>query len=307
MNKRALIVTEIIFFILIIVGVFIIFQIPKPATKSVKLQVMTSFYPLYFFIEQIAGDKADVVNITPVGVEPHDYEPTAQDMAQIENSKILVLVGLGFEPWGNNVRKNLQFKNTVIAFVGDEIMNQSEVGEKKNVIDPHVWQSPLMAKKIIDRITVNLMEVDSANSSYYQKNAAKIKTRLDELDTQYKEGLAHCAQKNIITSHAAFGYVAAEYGFKQVPIAGLSPDAEPSLRQLADIAAFVKANNISYIFFESLASPKLSEILASETGAKTLILNPIEGLTDEQISKGEDYFTEMQNNLANLKIALQCS
>jgi len=277
----------------------------KPLVSSGKIQVTASFYPLYFFAGQIGGDKVNVINITPAGAEPHDYEPTAQDIAQMENSKLLVLNG-ALEPWGDNIKQNLNSKNTVIVTVGDGIINQQVLEEGKKITDPHIWQSPLLAKKIVDKITDGFIKIDPANKDYYQFNANALKVKLDELDQQYKQKLANCAQKNIITSHAAFGYLATAYGLNQVPIAGLSPDAEPSSQQLADIVKFAKANNVKYIFFESLVSPKLSDTIASEVGAKTLVLNPIEGLTNEEIAQGQNYFTKMQDNLANLQIALQC-
>jgi zinc transport system substrate-binding protein len=300
----------IFYFILgvIFIGVLtlIVNNIYKPTTKSNKLQVTASFYPLYYFSQQIGGDKVNVINITPAGAEPHDYEPTAQDIAQIENSKLLVLDGTGLEAWGNSIKQNLNPKDTIVLTVGDGIINQKVMEDGQEVIDPHIWQSPPLVKQIADKITNALIQIDPANASYYQSNAEALKSKLDDLDTRYKQGLSNCAEKNIITSHAAFGYLATAYGLNQVSIAGLSPDAEPSPQQLADIVKFAKANNVKYIFFESLVSPKLSDTIATEVGAKTLVLNPIEGLTNDEIAQGKTYFTEMQNNLTNLRIALQC-
>ena len=281
-----------------------IYKTPKETSN--KIQVSASFYPLYFFSQQIGGNKADVINITPAGAEPHDYEPTAQDIAKIESSKLLVLNGGGLEAWGDNIKQNLSSKNTITSTVGEGITNQQVIEEGENITDPHIWQSPPLAKEIVDKITNGFIQIDPANKDYYQNNANVLKAKLDNLDAQYKQGLANCAQKNIITSHAAFGYLATAYGLNQIPISGLSPDAEPSPQQLAGIVKFAKANNVKYIFFESLVSPKLSNTIATEVGAKTLVLNPIEGLTNEEISQGKSYFTEMQQNLANLKVALEC-
>ncbi len=305
MNKKI-----IFYFVLglVFIGVLtlIVNNIYKPTIKSNKLQITASFYPLYYFSQQIGGDKVNVVNITPAGAEPHDYEPTAQDIAQIENSKLLILDGPGLEAWGNSIKQNLNPKNTTVLTVGEGLINQKVMEEGQSVIDPHIWQSPPLDKEIVDKITQALTQIDPVNTGYYQANATALKAKLDDLDAQYKQGLANCAEKNIITSHAAFGYLATAYGLNQVSIAGLSPDAEPSPQQLADIVKFAKDNNVKYIFFESLVSPKLSDTIATEVGAKTLVLNPIEGLTNEEISQGKTYFTEMQNNLVNLKIALQC-
>lgn len=284
----------------------IVNNIYKPTTQSNKLQVSTSFYPLYYFSQQITGDKANVINITPAGAEPHDYEPTAQDIAQIENSKLLVLDGTGLEAWGNSIKQNLNPKNTIVLTVGDGIINQKVMEDRQEVIDPHIWQSPPLDKQIVDKITQALIQIDPINSSYYQTNADALKAKLDNLDKQYKQGLSSCEKKDIITSHAAFGYLATAYGLKQVTVTGISPDSEPSPQQLADIVKFAKANNVKYIFFESLVSPKLADTVATEVGAKTLVLNPIEGLTNDEIAQGNNFFTEMQKNLANLRIALNC-
>jgi len=278
----------------------------KPAVQSNKLQAAASFYPLYYFSQQIGGEKAKVINITPAGAEPHDYEPTARDLAQIENSKLLVLNGGGLEAWGYNITRNLNSKNTAIATVGEGLANRQITEEGKNISDPHIWLSPPVAREIVDKITQGFMQIDPLNKEYYQSNAGALKAKLADLDKAYRQGLSNCQEKNIITSHAAFGYLAAAYGLNQVPIAGLSPDAEPSSRQLVDMVKYAKANKVKYIFFESLVSPKLSETIAKEVGAKTLVLNPIEGLSEEEIARGKNYFTEMQNNLANLRIALQC-
>jgi zinc transport system substrate-binding protein len=271
-----------------------------------KLQVTTSFYPYYFFASQIGGEKVNVINITPPGGEPHDYEPTPQDIINIESSKLLILNG-NVEPWGNKIKDLLKGKKTVILETGNGLFTQSVIDENgTNSTDPHIWLSLKLAKVQVNSILKELVQIDPQNTDYYQANANKLLAALDSLDREYRTGLDNCSSKNIITSHAAFGYLAADYGLKQVPITGLSPDSEPSLQQLTDITQFAKANNVKYIFFESLVSPKLSQTIASEVGAQTLVLNPIEGLTPNDLAQGRTYLTVMQNNLNNLKIALDC-
>lgn len=295
----------------ILIIVFIGYQIR--ATKntntlpaSTKPLVTTSFYPLYFFTSQIATDIVDIYNITPAGAEPHDYEPTSQDIVRIETSKLLILNGGKLEPWADKIKGDLQEKNTVILTVGNDLANQQIQEDGEAVQDPHIWLSPKIAKEVAKIITQGLVGIDQANTFAYQMNLQSLEKKLDDLDTQYRNGLANCQTRNIITSHAAFGYLAHEYNLNQVAISGLSPDAEPSAKQLAEVADFARKNKIKYIFFESLVSPKLSQTIAQEIGAETLVLNPIEGLSDDQISDGKNYFTEMQTNLANLRIALQC-
>jgi zinc transport system substrate-binding protein len=297
MNKK-IISIFVVGVIIIGVLIFILNNFYHPSGQSAKIQVAASFYPLYFFSKEIAGDKAEIINITPAGTEPHDYEPTTKDIIQIEKSRMLVINGFGFEPWSENIKQNIDPEKTLIIQAAQGLENQQK--------DPHTWLSPALAEQMVDKITQGFIRVDPASKDFYETNADNLKNRLANLDNEYKKGLANCKEKNIITSHAAFGYLAQAYGFNQISIAGLSPDEEPSPRQLADITKLAEADNIKYIFFEKLVSPKLSETIAGEIGAETLVLDPLEGLSLDDIAQGKDYFTEMKNNLNNLKIALQC-
>lgn len=280
----------------------------SPAVQSDKIPVAASFYPIYFFAQQIGGEKAEVFNITPAGAEPHDYELTPQDLSRIKNSRMLIINGF-FEPWVGKIEWNIDPENTLVLNLTDDLINREteNIGPKTTIIfDPHIWLSYKLANGMIDKILQGFINVDPQNQDYYFANAEYLRQKLYELDEKYKSSLANCKNKNIVTSHAAFSRLAKEYGLNQISITGISPDEEPSPQRLAEISQFVKDNKISYIFFESLLSPKLSETIAAETGAKTLMLDPIEGLLDEQIEKGENYFTVMKKNLSNLKLALQC-
>lgn len=279
--------------------------VSSPRNQEEKISVVTSFYPLYYLSERIGRDKADIHNITPAGAEPHDYEPTAQDVALIESSNLLILNGVNLESWGEDIKSNLS-EHTNLVIAGEGLVNQQIAEDGKTIMDPHVWLSPSLAGKMADKILVGFQVADPANISYYTANATALKEDLAGLDVDYSSGLKACVSRDIITSHSAFGYLALAYNLRQVSIAGLSPNAEPSPQEIAAIAKFAKENGVKYIFFESLVSPKLSETIATEVGVKTLVLNPIEGLTKDDISSGKNYFTEMRNNLKNLKIALQC-
>lgn len=277
-----------------------------PKISSDKIQVVTSFYPLYFFASQVAGDKADVSNITPAGFEPHDYEPTAQNIAKIENSNLLILNGGGLEVWSDNIKKNIISSKTRILTVGENIATQEVFYDGAKITDPHIWLSPVLALQMVGKIEAGLIEVDPNNTLYYKSNTEILKSKLEILNKEFEQGLASCKDKNIITSHSAFGYLASTYNLNQVAISGVSSEVEPSVQDLVEVAKFAKDNNVKYIFFESLVSPKLSQTIANEVGAETLVLNPLEGLTDSEIKEGKDYFSEMRNNLTNLKIALNC-
>ncbi|KKP58879.1 MAG: ABC-type metal ion transporter, periplasmic subunit [Candidatus Moranbacteria bacterium GW2011_GWF1_34_10] len=298
MNEKSKNISVIVAIVLMLfVGVFVAVKNRKaPATMDDRIMVTTSFYPLYFLTTQIGGDLINVQNLTPAGTEPHDYELTAQDITKIRKSKLLVLNGGGLEIWGDKI--NMNVRGPVILSLANEL------GDGK---DPHIWLSPTLAIKIAERVAIELIKIDPKNQLYYESNLSVLKTELINLDNAYKMGLKSCQKKDFVTSHDAFGYLAQGYGLNQVSIAGLSPDEEPSSKQLADVAKFARDNQIKYIFFESLVSPKLSETIAREVGAQTLVLNPIEGLSEDELNQGKNYLTEMKNNLENLKIALDCN
>ncbi|MDO8499271.1 MAG: zinc ABC transporter substrate-binding protein [bacterium] len=274
--------------------------------SATTIQVSASFYSLYWFATQIAGDKAIVYNITPAGAEPHDYDLTTQDMKRIVDGQLLVLNGGKLEAWGDKITDTLKGSHTKVAVVGEDLASQTMLEDGETVRDPHVWLDPVFARQEVSAITTAMAAVDPSNADFYQENASALNNRLEDLNQKYIQGLSSCVKRDIITSHTAFGYLARAYKLNQVAISGLSPDAEPSPRQLATVAKFAKSNQVKYIFFESLVSPKLSQTIANEIGAQTLVLNPLEGLSDTEIASGKNYLTVMIDNLTNLKIALQC-
>ncbi|KKT29190.1 MAG: ABC-type metal ion transporter, periplasmic subunit [Candidatus Collierbacteria bacterium GW2011_GWC2_44_18] len=302
--KRDFILGLILVFVFLIMGMGIVsiylYRLPHPDGIGVrndgrKIRVVASLYPLYFLASEIGGDKILVRNITPSGTEPHDYEPTARDMAEIQKAKLLILNGGKLEAWGVKVKEDLKNVQVVEAGRGMFVGN-----------DSHVWLSPQLAKKEVGNILAALILVDPKNEEYYSKNAKILNQKLDKLQEDYIQGLAGCMRKEVVTSHAAFGYLTREFGLTQVAIAGLSPDEEPSTKQMTEVARFAKEKNTKYIFFENLVSPKLAETIAEEIGAKTLILDPIEGISDNDLTQGKTYLTIMEDNLANLRTALEC-
>jgi zinc transport system substrate-binding protein len=322
-NKKLLTISAITILIIALGAAAIIVaknnQPPAENSSAEKIIVTTSFYPLYYFASEVGGDKAEVHNITPAGAEPHDYEPTARDMVLIENSRMLILNGLYLEAWGDDIQKNINPQKTKIVIANSgmgqacSIDSSKKMTEKQKTaycekqVDPHTWLSPVMAKNIVKNIADGFIGVDPANQKYYEANENALEEKLNNLDADYQKGLTNCQLKDFVTSHEAFGYLAASYGLNQISISGLSPDAEPSPTELAEIVKTVKASNIKYIFFESLISPKLAETIASETGAQTMVLDPLEGLTEEDIANGKNYLTTMEDNLKNLQTALQCA
>jgi zinc transport system substrate-binding protein len=275
-------------------------------STGLGIKVSASIYPLGYFAQQILGSYGTVTTITPAGIEPHDYEPTPADVAAMNQSAVVVLNGGGVEVWANTIQDQLKGSQAQLVIASNGLTNRNLTADGVTGVDPHVWLDPILAKQEAQRIAEAIIASDPANKSDYSKNEQKLLDMLDSLDRAYKSGLRTCVMRDIITSHLAFGYLAEQYDLQQVGIAGLSPDEEPSPAQLVDIAQFVKERNVRTIFFESLISPKLAETIARETGATTAELNPIEGLTTDQIKRGENYQTVMLKNLANLQEAMQC-
>lgn len=264
-----------------------------------KINVVTSFYPLTFLAEEIGGQQIKVTTLTPAGVEPHDWEPAASDLVTMEKSQVIFLNGGGLEAWSEKIKNNFDGTTTNVVTVGEGIIDPTTV-------DPHIWLSPSLAIKEAETIYQTLIKIDAINQAYYQTNFEALKNKLADLDKAYQQGLVTCQSKTIVTSHLAFGYLAKSYGLMQVGIAGLSPEEEPSVQKMAQLSQEIKEKHIKYLFFETMASPELAETLAAETGAKTLVLNPIEGLTNDDIKNGANYLTIMQSNLENLRTALEC-
>ncbi|WP_176541017.1 MULTISPECIES: metal ABC transporter substrate-binding protein [unclassified Bacillus (in: firmicutes)] len=284
----------------------------KTSEGSKKMQIVTTFYPMYYFAQKVAGSSANVELLIPNGVEPHDWEPTANDMAKIQDSDLFIYNSRYFETWTEKVFKSINDPNLKVieASNGIELMDALDSEEEDNhehtsSKDPHVWLSPVLAQKEVDNIAKALEQADPKNKDKFQKNAAALNSELTDLDSLYKETIDKAKKKEFVTQHAAFGYLAKQYGLTQIPIAGLSPDVEPTLGKLAELTDLTKKKNVKIIYFEELTSSKVADTLAKEIGAKTEVLNPLEGLTKKEQEKGLDYIDVMKNNLESLKLSLQ--
>jgi zinc transport system substrate-binding protein len=268
----------------------------QPVAPAGKIRVTASFYPLGEFARAVGGDRAEVTVLVRPGTEPHDYDPSPQDIVALHRSDVLVYNGGGFEPWADKLAAGLRKDGVVVVSAGADVATG----------DPHVWLDPVLAAWEVKMIAAGMTAADPAGRATYETNAAAYNQKLADLDTAFRDGLAQCSRHEIVSSHDAFKYLADRYGFGAVGIAGLSPDEEPSPQKLAQITELVRAHDTKYIFFESLVSTKLAETLAQETGAQTLAFNPLEGLTDDEVAAGQDYLSVQRENLVNLKIALDC-
>lgn len=268
-------------------------------TESGKMLVYASFYPLYFLADEIGGDNIDLRMVVPNGVDSHDYEPSMNQLKEIENAQLFIYNGANYESWADKVVGNIIDEKRTI--------NASQLVDL-NVIDgnpdPHIWLNPDNMIQIGKAIKEKLVSLDEKNKDEYEKNFNELSDRLRELDNRYFEVLKDKNKDSIIVSHAAFGYMTERYGFNQIPVSGISPEQEPSPKTIANLIETARNKNHEYIFLETLASPKTVQVIAEETNLQILTLNPIEGLTEEQLKNGEDYISLMEDNLENLKKAL---
>jgi zinc transport system substrate-binding protein len=255
-----------------------------------RVSVAAAFYPLALAAEEIGGDGVDVRNLTPPGAEPHDVELSARDVERIRSADLVLYVGSGFQP---------DFERAAEGADGEvlDLLEDLQLLSGAEGVDPHVWLDPLRYEQQARLVGDALDRAAEAD---------RFGARLRRLDADFKRGLARCERREIITSHAAFGYLADRYKLKQIALTGLTPEAEPTARDLERLIAEVERSEATTVFSETLASPDLAETVAREAGAKTAVLNPLEGLSEEELEAGEDYFSVMRENLATLRKALGC-
>lgn len=274
------------------------------------LTVRAAFYPLQWITEQIGGDAVSIESLTPPGAEPHDLELTPQDVAAVGDADLVVYLA-DFQPAvGDAVDQEAAdtsfdaAEHTDLDLTYTPIEEGEEHADEQGT-DPHFWLDPMRLADVADALAQRLAELDEVNADTFTANAEELRTSLEELDTEFTDGLASCENPDVVTSHNAFGYLAEAYGLTQVGITGLTPEEEPSASDLADVAEFVEENDVSTIYYETLVSPAIADAVAAETGAATALLDPLEGLTDE--SEGSDYLEVMRSNLENLRAGQSCS
>ena len=251
-----------------------------------------SFYPIGFLAEQIAGDKYDVVTITPPGAEPHDYELTPSSVRALSDAKAIFTSGLSMEPWGDSLPSYLSSKRV-------ELSQGIKTIEVEGRVDPHIWLSLDNYLEMGRKVKETLSSLDKGNEAYFSANFASFSEKVAELKGKCEE-IASCFPegKVIAVAHAAYGYMARDFGFKQLYISSLSPDEEPSQQAIERLLDAIKEYGIDTVFFEELASDKAAKAIAQATGAKTESLNPLEG-----IDEGEDYFSVYLENMEKIKEA----
>jgi zinc transport system substrate-binding protein len=256
------------------------------ADASGASEVVAGFYPLAWAAERVGGDGVEVTNLTPAGAEPHDLELSVRDAERVRSADVVLYLGEGFQP---------ALEDAAGETSGEAVDLLESVDVRDG--DPHVWLDPVRFADIARRLGEELGARPAARD---------LVADLRALDRDLADGLADCERRKLVTAHDAFGYLAERYGLEVIPIAGVSPEAEPSPQDLERVADEVRASGATTIFVEPLLSPEIGEAVARETGARTAVLNPLEGLTEDEVARGDDYLSLMRANLAALQAGLGC-
>lgn len=275
--------------------------------------VVATIYPLAELAQRIGGDRVEVRTLVPSGTEAHDFEPGPQDVAAIGRARLFIYNGAGFEPWVERLLPMLPPTVGVVrATAGLPLIKASGDVDAHGhptaigLPDPHAWLDPLLAAQMLEVILIAFVATDPAGAEAYRQAAAVARGELAGLHARFREGLARCEQRLVVSTHTAFAYLARRYGLEQIGLAGLAPEAEPTPAALARLARFLRARGVRVVFVERLASPRAAETLAREIGARTMMLHPVEGLTPEEIAAGANYVTIMDENLRALREGLGC-
>ncbi|MCS1352721.1 metal ABC transporter solute-binding protein, Zn/Mn family [Mechercharimyces sp. CAU 1602] len=286
-----------------------------------RLLVFTSFYPLADFADKIGGEHVEVTMIVPAGVDPHEYEPSAKDLAHLSKADVFLYNGAGFESWAQRATSMLEKEESVVvATIHEALAEESEMNEEAHHdehdeheeeehdhggVDPHVWLDPLRAQAQAKVIRDALIEADPDHRTEYEDNYAQLYERLQGLHDQIDRIAQQSTHKHFVTSHAAFGYLAERYGLQQLAVHGLVPADEPSAKELEEVITSIRELGVEVLLIESLTASRAMSVIERETGVRTLSFHSLEGLTKTEVQMGEDYFSIMETNIAHLREALE--
>lgn len=286
-----------------------------------KIKINTTIFPLQEFASKIGGKYATVKNVVPPGVEPHDYEPTIQSMSQLSESDLFIYNGAGLEGFVDKALDTIDKEKTIVVEASDGIKleegaDEHTAEEQKDKhshhephnhadLDPHVFIDPIHSIKMAENIKNALVKKDPTHRNYYQKNFENLKEQLVSLDQKFTALMKHNHKKEILVSHAAYGYWEKRYGLRQIPIAGLSPSNEPTQKQLQTIIELSKRHHIHFVLYEDNIKPRVADTVKAEVGAEALSFHNMESPSLKDIENNEDYISLMEKNIKLLKKVLK--
>ena len=266
------------------------------SSNNTKLKNFSSFYPIYDYVKKIGKDRVDDSTIVPASIEPHDFEPTAKQVIELQKADVIFINGAGFESWINKI------ENANLVDLSKDLPIEN-IGSTP---DPHIWLDPNLVKAYSKTIFEKLISLDPQNTDYYTSNFNEFNSKLELLNSDINMNLTNCNLNDFIAFHDAFGYFAKRYGLTQHSISGLSPEGDINPQKITEAIKLAEQLGVNIIFSEDNIEPRLSDTIANEIGGKVMRLSPIEMITQEEQTLDKDYFSKMYDNLDNLKIALKC-
>lgn len=276
-----------------------------------RLNIMTSFYPVYVFTQQVAGDLAHV-DMMVKGADAHSFEPSAKNLAVIEESDAFIYANPEMETWVPALVESLSSSTVMVETdenidliqetdAGHEETDDGELEDHDHTVDPHTWLDPVLAQQQVTEIKEALIELDPENEAAYTENAESFIAELEELNKDYETAFESADHRLFITQHAAFGYIAHRYNLVQESLAGLSSESEASAQRMAEVTELIKEEEVPVIYYNSTASSDLAQTVADETAIETEVLYSLESVEDEELHSAEGYLSLMRENLENLK------
>jgi zinc transport system substrate-binding protein len=285
------------------------------ATNGVtsKIKVSASFFPLYEFAKNVGGDKAEVYSFLPIGNEPHSWEPSIQQIEELKGTQLFIYNGAGMEAYISKFMSSGEFSNMTFtkATEGITLLKADSAEDDKEILaqggmDPHVWNDPVLAEQEVTNIKNAMEKVDPVNAQYYENNANAYIAKLAALDNSIKSGLSNCKKDTFVSFHNAFNYFSNRYGVHDVWITGIAPEADVPPQDIQKVIQIAKDKDVKVIFSEDLVDPRLANTLADEVGAQVLVLSPLEGINQTEQQEGITYLDKWNQNLHNLRMALEC-
>ncbi len=284
--------------------------------KIVNKNIYTSFYPIYFLTKSFLWDNVNIINLVPAWWDPHDYEPTLRQMWDLQKSDLIILNWLWIEHYEEKLIENIWDEKIIL--LSEKLSNLIDLSENNEDedhededhkeenshehwnIDPHTWLSP---KIYLEMANILALELEKRWYTNLDKTIIK---NLEQLNNEYSEVLSNCSKYEIITSHEAFWYLARDYNFSQHAIMWISPEEEPSAKDISWVIDLIRREKVKYIFSEEFVSSKFSDTIKKETWVEVLNLHPLETLSNEQEFIWDNYISIMEKNLEQLKIWLEC-
>ena len=283
-------------------------SVPAAGAARSKVSVAAAFYPVAYAAQRVGGQRIEVTNLTPVGAEPHDLELNSDQLDELLDAKVAFVLGSGFQPAvekaaGRRDGPTVELLPKLVDARGKKVAEEGESGG----LDPHVWLDPVLMSQLVAEVERGLAAADPKGRATYEKNAQALQDRLAALDARFRARLTGCARNLLVTSHEAFGYLAARYGLRQEGVAGISPDQEPDPARLGEIAQLAGERGVTTVFTEETVSPRIAQTLARDAGGlRTEVLSPLETLSTKERAAKADYFTLMDANLDKIANALGC-